>query len=83
MQIACYLPWTPLELIDALVGCVQNVDRLHHKAGSSNILELHGTTHRYFLLANPIPAALPKSWLRSGQILVAAMLWRLAVLHPF
>jgi NAD-dependent deacetylase sirtuin 4 len=23
----------------------QNVDRLHHKAGSTNILELHGTTH--------------------------------------
>lgn len=24
----------------------QNVDRLHHKAGSSSVLELHGTTHR-------------------------------------
>eukprot|EP00877_Chromochloris_zofingiensis_P001230 jgi/Chrzof1/11107/Cz05g24020.t1 len=24
----------------------QNVDRLHHKAGSSAVLELHGTTHR-------------------------------------
>ena len=23
----------------------QNVDRLHTKAGSSNVLELHGTTH--------------------------------------
>lgn len=23
----------------------QNVDRLHHKAGSRNVLELHGTTH--------------------------------------
>ena len=26
---------------------VQNVDRLHHKANSKHILELHGTTHRY------------------------------------
>lgn len=24
----------------------QNVDRLHHKAGSERVLELHGTTHR-------------------------------------
>jgi NAD-dependent deacetylase sirtuin 4 len=24
----------------------QNVDRLHHKAGSEQVLELHGTTHR-------------------------------------
>jgi NAD-dependent deacetylase sirtuin 4 len=24
----------------------QNVDRLHHKGGSGNVLELHGTTHR-------------------------------------
>ncbi|KAK9809163.1 hypothetical protein WJX72_010502 [[Myrmecia] bisecta] len=24
----------------------QNVDRLHHKAGASDVLELHGTTHR-------------------------------------
>ena len=24
----------------------QNVDRLHHKAGSRDIIELHGTTHR-------------------------------------
>ena len=24
----------------------QNVDRLHHKAGSANVLELHGTTHQ-------------------------------------
>ena len=24
----------------------QNVDRLHHKAGSKEIIELHGTTHR-------------------------------------
>ena len=24
----------------------QNVDRLHHKAGSPGVLELHGTTHR-------------------------------------
>jgi hypothetical protein len=24
----------------------QNVDRLHHRAGSNNVLELHGTTHR-------------------------------------
>ena len=24
----------------------QNVDRLHHKAGSTDIIELHGTTHR-------------------------------------
>ena len=24
----------------------QNVDQLHHKAGSSHVLELHGTTHR-------------------------------------
>ncbi len=24
----------------------QNVDRLHHKAGSNNTVELHGTTHR-------------------------------------
>lgn len=23
----------------------QNVDRLHHKAGSPQVLELHGTTH--------------------------------------
>ncbi len=30
--------------------CVQNVDRLHHKAGSKNIVELHGTTHRQALL---------------------------------
>lgn len=27
----------------------QNVDRLHHKAGSTEIIELHGTTHRYLL----------------------------------
>jgi hypothetical protein len=25
----------------------QNVDRLHHKGGSGQVLELHGTTHRY------------------------------------
>ena len=25
----------------------QNVDRLQHKAGSRDIIELHGTTHRY------------------------------------
>ena len=24
----------------------QNVDRLHHKAGSRDVIELHGTTHR-------------------------------------
>lgn len=24
----------------------QNVDRLHHKAGSTDVIELHGTTHR-------------------------------------
>ena len=24
----------------------QNVDRLHHKAGSRGVIELHGTTHR-------------------------------------
>jgi len=24
----------------------QNVDRLHHKAASRDIIELHGTTHR-------------------------------------
>lgn len=23
----------------------QNVDRLHHKAGATRVLELHGTTH--------------------------------------
>lgn len=26
--------------------CTQNVDRLHHKAGSRLVTELHGTTHR-------------------------------------
>lgn len=25
----------------------QNVDRLHHKAGSNDVVELHGTTHVY------------------------------------
>lgn len=25
----------------------QNVDRLHHKAGSVEVVELHGTTHEY------------------------------------
>lgn len=25
----------------------QNVDRLHHAAGSRQVLELHGTTHRF------------------------------------
>lgn len=24
----------------------QNVDRLHHKAGATGVIELHGTTHR-------------------------------------
>jgi len=24
----------------------QNVDRLHHKAGATDVIELHGTTHR-------------------------------------
>ena len=24
----------------------QNVDRLHHKAGAVDVLEIHGTTHR-------------------------------------
>ncbi|BBN11354.1 NAD-dependent protein deacetylase/lipoamidase [Marchantia polymorpha subsp. ruderalis] len=28
----------------------QNVDRLHHRAGSTNAIELHGTTHRVFCL---------------------------------
>lgn len=31
--------------IDFLI--TQNVDRLHHKAGGENIIELHGTTHEY------------------------------------
>lgn len=34
---------------------LQNVDRLHHKADSMNIVELHGTTHRHA----PIPLPLP------------------------
>ena len=29
--------------VDDLI--TQNVDRLHQKAGASNVLELHGTTH--------------------------------------
>lgn len=29
----------------------QNVDRLHHAAGSENVLELHGTTHEVVCLA--------------------------------
>ena len=32
----------------------QNVDRLHHKAGSRGVIELHGTTHRW---ASAVPAA--------------------------
>jgi NAD-dependent SIR2 family protein deacetylase len=31
--------WTP-----ALI--TQNVDRLHQKAGATDVIELHGTTHR-------------------------------------
>jgi Sir2 family len=42
MQIACFCQ----------VGSVitQNVDRLHHAAGTRDVLELHGTTHRWHLL---------------------------------
>lgn len=29
----------------------QNVDRLHHKAGSKEIIELHGTTHRVICMS--------------------------------
>jgi len=29
----------------------QNVDRLHHSAGSRNVLELHGTTHRVICMS--------------------------------
>ncbi|KAL3132889.1 hypothetical protein ABBQ38_006808 [Trebouxia sp. C0009 RCD-2024] len=29
----------------------QNVDRLHHKAGSRDIIELHGTTHRVICMS--------------------------------
>ncbi len=31
--------------VDALI--TQNVDRLHSKAGATDVIELHGTTHRY------------------------------------
>ena len=31
--------------MDALI--TQNVDRLHQKAGATDVIELHGTTHRY------------------------------------
>jgi NAD-dependent SIR2 family protein deacetylase len=34
----------------------QNVDRLHHKADSRNVVELHGTTHRH-AQQPPIPAS--------------------------
>ena len=30
--------------VDALI--TQNVDRLHQKAGATDVIELHGTTHR-------------------------------------
>lgn len=33
----------------------QNVDRLHHKAGSSSVLELHGTTHESGSPCQPLP----------------------------
>ena len=31
--------------VDALI--TQNVDRLHQKAGATDVIELHGTTHRW------------------------------------
>ncbi len=30
----------------------QNIDRLHHKAGSQNVIELHGTTDTIFSVSN-------------------------------
>lgn len=40
--------------VDALI--TQNVDRLHTRAGSADVLELHGTTHR---CCAPLSCALP------------------------
>ena len=31
--------------VDAMI--TQNVDRLHQKAGATDVIELHGTTHRW------------------------------------
>ncbi|MGI6713962.1 MAG: NAD-dependent protein deacylase [Bacilli bacterium] len=48
---ACHIRLAELEQAGKLTAIItQNIDGLHQKAGSSNVLELHGTVHRNFCL---------------------------------
>ena len=50
----------------------QNVDRLHHKAGSADVIELHGTTHRhgrFFELFSTRVVLLPLLYCNLGALL--------------
>lgn len=40
----CLAKWEKRGILNCIV--TQNVDRLHHKAGSENIIELHGSSYR-------------------------------------
>ncbi|MBX3381035.1 MAG: NAD-dependent deacylase [Phycisphaeraceae bacterium] len=69
----------------------QNVDRLHHRAGSSNVVELHGniiqwrctSTHRVVdLSAEPFPSFPPPSPFMSGALLRPHVVWFGEMLPP-
>ena len=38
------------ELFPEVAVVTQNIDGLHHRAGSSDVIELHGTMHRFACL---------------------------------
>ncbi len=49
---ACHLKLAELEKQGKLTAVVtQNIDGLHQKAGSSNVLELHGSVHRNYCMS--------------------------------
>jgi NAD-dependent deacetylase len=48
--------WEKAGLLDTVI--TQNIDGLHQKAGSSNVLELHGSAHRNYCMECLRPAAL-------------------------
>ena len=50
----------------------QNVDRLHHKAGSRGVIELHGTTHRRVSAVAAGSCALGRAFTEADTIAVSA-----------